>query len=210
MKLVGTAGQRIKNHLYDASGTITTGGTAQLIVPQAYERSSFIFVNNSTATMYLEFGSARATATITNGSVTSCAVTNAGFGFSIAPSITFYGGGNNGWNQDNPAFGSATLPDYPSPNNTAKAHCVMTGSAGNMSVSSIVIDNGGSGYAIAPYVFIGNSNNDAYGCAVPSASSGIGILANGSYVANGVSCTTDQIAVFCATTSSAFTFKYTV
>lgn len=208
--LVGVSGQQKRIHFYDASGTITSGGTAQLIVPEALARSSWVFVNNSDTTMYLEIGMARATATISGGKVTSVAVTNAGFGFSIAPTVKFLGGGFTGGNAYNPTYLSAGLPDYLAPASPATAHCVMTGSAPNMSISSIVIDNGGSGYNSAPYVEIHNSLNDPYGCAVPSATSGIGILANGSYTNNGVVVTTDPIAVFCASSSKGFTFKYTI
>lgn len=210
MRLVGTAGQRVRNHLFDASGTITSGGTAQLIVPTALERSSFVFVNNSSSNMNLEVGAARATAAITNGAVSSITVTNAGFGYSIAPIVYLMGGGNTGNNQNNPTFGSATLPDYPAPADVATAHCVMTGSAPNMTVASITIDSPGSGYAKAPYVLIVNSPNDAYGCAAPSATVGITIIPNGSWSNNGIACTTDQIAVYCASTSAAFSFKYTL
>lgn len=211
MQLVGSAGQRVHTPFFDASGTITTGGTAQLIVARAFQRSSFIFENISDTDMYLEFGSARAAATLTSGSVSSVAVTNAGFGFSKPPRITFMGGGNTGNNQNNPTFLSATLPDFASPSSPAKAHCLMAGSAPNQTLSSVVIDNPGSGYAIAPYVFIHNDNNDPQGCAIPSATSGLLIKANGgSYSNNGLVCTTDAIAVYCVTTGKAFTFKYTV
>lgn len=59
--LVGIRGQVYTDPLFDASGAITTGGTAQLILPMAKTRSSLILENTSDTNMLFEFGSARAT-----------------------------------------------------------------------------------------------------------------------------------------------------
>ena len=187
--------------MYDASGTITNGGTAQLLLPRRMSCSSLEIQNISDTNMFIEIGSARATATITNGVVTSVAVTNSGFNFTLPPIVEFLGGGNAG----NTTFVSATLPDYPSPSNPAIAHATL--SAG--SVNAIVIDNGGSGYKIAPYVFIRNSDLDPSGCATPSATSGLILLpSGGAFTANGTTCTTDPISIFCATSGKAFSCKW--
>jgi hypothetical protein len=81
-----------------------------------------------------------------------------------------------------------------------------------MSVASITIDYGGSGYLVAPYVSILNADADPNGCADPSAGGGSGILlaANGgTYDRNGTVCTTDAMALFCATGIGAkFTCKW--
>lgn len=209
--LTGVRGQYFRDRLYDASGTITNGGTPQLVLPMSHSRSSLIIENISDTNMIFEFGSARATATLTSGTVTSCAVTNSGFGFSVAPNVIFYGGAYSNINQITPTYSVAGLPEFPSPSSTAKARCVMTGSAPNMSVSSIVIDNPGSRYAYPPYVFLSNNRDDFYGCATPSATSGILLLASGgSYTANGTVCITDQVSVFCSSTGKAFTCKFTL
>lgn len=214
MRLPGAAGQiNSAEFLFDASGTVTAGGTPQLILPRARSRSSLIIENLSSSNIFIEFGAARATATITNGVVTSITVTNSGFGYSIAPTVHFYGGAYDNILQITPTFSLPGLPDYPAPaggGHIAKAHCVMTGSAPNMSISSIVIDDGGRGYAYAPFVFLRNSPNDPFGCATPSATSGIGLLPFGSYTPNGTICTTDQVSVFCASSSAAFTCKFTL
>jgi hypothetical protein len=85
----------------------------------------------------------------------------------------------------------------------------MTGSAPNLSISSIVINDPGAGYAIAPYVFIMNSDLDPYGCAAPSATSGMLLSSNSApYILNGTSCFTDAIAVFGATTGQAFLCRW--
>ncbi len=209
MQLPNTRGQQQRDFTYDASGTIAAGGTAQLIVPEHKSRSYFLFENTSDTDMYLEIGGPRATATISNGKVTSIAVANAGFGFTEVPLILFLGGGNTGWNMSNPTLNSPGQPTWPAPAKPAQAHCVMTGSAPNKSIASFVVDDGGSGYVNAPYVFISNSENDPFGCAVPSSGVGLLIKANGgSYTNNGIACTTDAISVYCATTSKSYTFKF--
>lgn len=208
--LINIRGQKFRDRLFDASGTITTGGTPQLILPQGETRSSLIITNTSSANMFFEFGAARATATLSGSGVASCAVTNAGFGYSLPPAVEFYGGA---WTQNTPipTYTLQGLPDFPSPSSPAKAHCVMTGAAGSMTVSSIVIDSPGSGYCYPPFVFLVNRSLDPFGCAVPSGTVGILLLANGgSYTANGSVCTTDQISVYCATTSSPFVCKFSL
>lgn len=202
MKLVGASGQFVKHPTFNLSGTITTGGTAQLILPERTRCSMLLVQNISTTVMYLEIGSARATATITNGVVTSVAVTNAGFGFTVPPVIEFLGGGDAA---ANPNYLGAGLPGYQCPTNVAKAHAVL--SAGT--VGSIVVDNGGTNYVKAPYVFMRNAENDPYGVATPSATSGIELGANGgSYYQNGTCCTTDSLALFCSASTSAFTVEF--
>lgn len=210
MKLLGAGNQSGFHNMYDASGTITSGGTAQLVLPIALSRSSLVFVNDSDTNMYLEIGGARATASLSSGAVSSCSVTNVGFGYSRPPSVVFLGGTLSN-RASSPTYTGQGLPCWPSPSNPAQARCVMTGSAPNQTVSSITIDNPGSGYAYPPIVMLINDPLDLYGAAVPSAGVGILLLANGgNYTANGSICTTDQISVFCATISKAFTCKYTV
>lgn len=211
-KLIGSSGQYAgSEYLYDASGTITTGGTAQLIFPKARSRSSLIIENISDTDMYFEFGGARATASLTNGAVSSCSVSNAGFGFSKPPLIVFLGGAYQNPTQITPTFTIQGSADFISPSRPAKATCVMSGSAPNQTVSSITIDDPGSGYAYPPYVWLVNDQNDPFGCAAPSTTSGMLLKANGgSYTPNQMICTTDQISVYCATTGKAFTCKYSI
>lgn len=216
MRLPGATGQTNNaEFLFDVSGTISSGGTAQLVLPRAKSRSSLIFQNISDTAMFLEFGGPRATATLTAGGVTSCSVTNAGFGYTLPPSVEFLGGAYDNSIQSTPAYSLSGLPEYHAPTapngRPAKAHCVMSGAAGSMTVSSIVIDDPGAGYAYPPYVFLRNNKDDMFGCAVPSATSGIELVAaGGSYNPNGTICTTDQMAVFCATTGKAFVCKFTI
>lgn len=209
-KLIGSTGQYTGSEfLYDASGAIASGGTPQLILPKAISRSSLIIENISDTNMYFEFGAGRANASLTSGVVSSCSIANAGFGYSLPPKITFLGGQN--LQQSMPAYTFPGSADYISPSHPAQAHCVMSGSAPNMTIGSIVIDDPGANYAHPPYVFIQNDPRDPWGCAAPSTTQGILLLAGGgSYTPNGTICTTDQVAVYCATTGKAFTCKYSV
>jgi hypothetical protein len=211
MQLVGSGNQAKRHPLFTADGAIVAGGTPQLILPVTPSRSFLMLQNVSAGPLWFDFGSARAAATITSGAITSIAVTNAGFNFSKPPVVRFAGGGYSG----NTAFLGLNQPGGDGPNSSivagrvACAHCVMTGSAPNLSISSIVIDDPGAGYAIAPYVFIMNSDLDPYGCAVPSATSGMLLsAASAPYLLNGTSCFTDAIAVFGATTGQAFLCRW--
>lgn len=205
MKLVGSANQGAPHPLYDASGSIAVASTPQLILGQSVSRSSLLLQNTSAETLTFELGSARATATITNGAVTAITVTNAGFGFSKPPIVRFLGGGLQ---VNNSSFVGLSQPNGPAPSNFAVAHCVMAGTAPNQTVASITIDNPGSGYVIAPYVFIYNSPLDPNGCAAPSATGGIVLSTNGSMLWNGTACPTDAVAVFGGTLGQTFTAKW--
>lgn len=211
--LAQISGQMKQYPVFDLSGTITTGGTSQLIMPISYSRSSLIIQNISANNMWVEFGGARATATLSSGAVSSCTITNAGFNYTLAPTVVFFGGGNTGNNLNNSSFLGAGLPDYPSPSDIATGHCVMTGSGSNKSVASIFIDHYGTGYVTAPYVYLLNSPLDPFGSANPFASgvtSGIQLLPGGDVAYDGSVCTTDQVSIYSATTGSAFTAKFTL
>jgi len=166
--------------------------------------------NISDTAMYFEFGSARASATLTSGGVSACTILNAGFGFTYPPIVEFVGGGNSG-NGLNLGVG---YPNQNAPSRPAKAHCVLTSDgygAGKSKISSIVIDDPGAGYAVAPYVRLINDPNDAYGCADPSLSSGSGFVlypGQSLYEAHSV-VTTDQISVWCSATTKKFFCRYT-
>lgn len=213
-KLVGSTGQYTgAETVFDASGTITTGGTAQLLLPKAMSRSSLIIENISDTNMLFDFGAARVSATLTSGAVSSCSVVNAGFGYSRPPKVIFLGGalGARGNPMATPTYTLQGLPDWAAPNRPAQAHCVMSGNAPNQTIGSIVMDDPGLGYAYPPYVYLLNDPLDPYGCAAPSATVGVLLLPNGgAYTPNGTVCTTDQISVFCASSGKAFTCKYTI
>ena len=201
-RVVGFTGQQNLTPIYRADGIIAAGGTPQLILPRAAPRSSIIIQNTSTTnTIYLEFGCARATATVSGGKVTAVTVTNAGFGFTYPPLVHFLGGGNASNGRDL----GVGYPNQLAPSNYATAHCVLSSGA----ISSIVIDNPGSGYDCAPYVQLLNDANDNNGAAVPSATSGFKLAPGASlYQAYNV-VTTDAIAVYGATTGNSWFCQYT-
>lgn len=211
MYLPGTQGQNMGDHyIYDCSSAITTGGTAQLVLPFMKGRCSFEIVNMSDTNMYMGFGGARAHATLTGTAITSITVDNAGFGYSIAPTVQFIGGGNTSWNMANSTFLGCKEVGYPAPAQIASATCVMTGSAPNMSVASITINYGGL-YATAPRIVLKNDKNDPYGAFLPSATSPGSIIlgaTGGNYYRNHTNCFDDQISIVCATTGKVFSGYY--
>lgn len=208
--LIGYSGQYVTTHLFDVSGTISSGGTAQLLLPVSLCRASFIVQNISDTAMYLAIGAPPATASLSGGTVSSISLGNAGFGYSRPPQVLFLGGANSNRNSQ-PTFSLAGLPDYPAPANPAQAHCVMSGAVGSQTISSIAVDNPGSGYAYPPFVLLVNDPLDPWGCSVPSATNGILLAASGgSYTSNGSVCVTDQMGLYCATTSKAYTVKFSL
>ena len=204
----GMQNQTSRDLTYDASGTITAGGVAQLVLAERKSTPMLLLQNLSAVNMTFECGSARATCVVSGGKVTSVTVTNAGFNFTRAPTVEFLGGGRPG----NTADVSAGQPGYDAPTVPAQATCVMASAtplAGNK-VSSITIDNPGAGYIIAPYVWIKNSQLDPQGVATPTNAGAGGILLTpyGSLAINDMTNPVDAISVFCATISSAFTVKW--
>lgn len=212
MKIQGTGGQARHDPLYVADGSIAAGGTCQLALAQSVNRSYLLIQNTSNGPLYVEFGSGRATCTISGGVVNNVTVTNAGQGFSRAPSIRFVGGGGaDGPNGNSSYLG---LPQYgaAAAHHTAKAHAVMAGNAPNMTISSIVIDDGGSNYLCAPAVFIENSRLDPYGVAAAATTPGatVGVLLDpGEKLEwNGTVCPTDPVSIIGDTTGQTYVLRW--
>ena len=216
MKLVGSGGQSIRHHKFDASSAILTGGTPQLALAQSQSRSSLFLLNTSSANLSFEIGGARAVATLTNGVVTSISVTgvgvpgyplpNAGFNYTLPPAVRFWGGGNAG----NSLYLGLGQPNGEAPEQTlnagsrAKAQAVLSGGA----VSSFVISDGGANYVCAPFVFLENNERDPNGVAVPSATVGLVLTPGQAVTWNGTVCPTDAISVYGGTTGQTFTIKW--
>ena len=232
MQLVGSRGQQQRDVLFVADGTITSGNTAQLLLPER-KSCSYLYIQNLSAhAMYVEFGGARATVTISNGQLSAFTVTNAGFGYLFPPQVLLFGGGSGG----NTTFGNATLPangaipGWPAPGDAGevgprlgsptdkpgRAHATLsTGTVG-----TIVVDDPGSGYVMPPFVFLRNSTPphgapDPFGVATPSSSSGYQLGATGSasnfkswIEFNGTFCPTDAIAIVSSGTSDAFVCRW--
>jgi len=209
MLLVGTRGQQSRDLTLDASGTITTASTPQLILPERKSTSSLIIQNISSAVMYIGIGSAQATASISGGSVSSITVANGGFGFTYAPDVQFLGGGILGNNTSDGGFNCPGVAGYQSPSRPARGHAVLTSGV----LTSIVIDDPGAGYANAPFVFITNSLRDPFGCFSPSSTSAGSILLpsnGGNMTWNGTSCFTDAVSIYSATQGAAYSVKWSM
>lgn len=200
---------------FRADGTLTNS-SAQLVLPVAMSRAMFMIMNCSASTMYLEHGPARATSTITSGTVTGTTITNAGFGYTYPPMVEFVGGYGNyvassTWNGLG-LIGSASpqgvrvqgLSVRPTHARVAKGTAVLSGGA----IASITIDDLGAGYINPPEILLTNDPRDPFGCAVPVAGTSIILPASGGfYYVNGTACFTDQVALI-GTTSSAFVAEY--
>jgi hypothetical protein len=203
----GTRGQQQIDDMYDYSGSITTGGTAQLLLPQSKSRSFLLIVNTSTLSMNLQFGCGlQPTAVLTSGVVTSVTVNDVGFGYQLPPDVMFLGGGN----ANDPVSKGATMPDWPTPPHPAQGRALMTTSAvSGLKVSSIDINDGGVGYTAAPFVFLRANRADPTGVGLPSATAGIPLAANGgNYYVNGTTCPTSAIAIFGSVTGLTYTVKW--
>lgn len=201
MYLLNSQGQQAIHDYFEASGVIATGGVAQLVLPQRKSCSHFLFQNLSSSALMIQFGVRPGIATLTNGVVTSVSVPDVGFGFLVPPPVHFLGGGNDG---DLMSQGGS-LPGWPTPRHPAKGRAVMSAGA----ISSIEINDGGSGYLAPPYVYILANRVDPTGVGLPAASIGIMVLANGgSYYLNGTACPTTAVSVYGANTGQAYTCKW--
>jgi hypothetical protein len=213
MQLAGSRGQQQRDHYYRADGTIASGNTSQLLLPERKSTSFLLISNNSNGVLWAEIGGARATVSISGGGLNVFTVTNGGFGYKVAPKVYLFGGGSGG-NTLAPGVGLATWPAPGDAGFTAprqgsttdrigRANALLTGGV----VSSILVDDPGSGYLAAPYVFLENSPLDPFGCADPyfgSANTGFQIGVGGSYYVNGTHCPTDAISIWGATTGQAY------
>lgn len=207
MKHVSAANQQERHFLYAADGSITTGGTPQLVLARSMARCFFYFKNTSNGPLTLETDGPRATATLTSGVVTSIAITNAGFNMTKPPLVRFLGGGlaPAGYNQaPNSSYLGLNQPNGPAPSHIAAGLAVLSGNA----VASVTITDGGSGYKIAPYVQLITSDLDPYGCAVPSATVGIQVAAGDTIQWDNSAVPTEAISVFGATTGQTFTARW--
>ena len=146
--------------------------------------------------MLLVFGGATATAALTSGVITSITVGNAGFGYTYPPIVKFFGGGypQNGVAAGTEGVGYAAI-GAPSPITSNKPAAVATLNTG--AVNAVTIQNGGSGFAVAPLVYLENDPRDPVGAAAPSATVGILIPPDTApFVMEAGFCTNAQVAVF--------------
>lgn len=218
MYLPNAANQKSLHKSFRADGTLSNG-SAQLVLPVALSRAYLAIYNLSTANkMYLEHGPARATSTITTGTVTGTTITNAGFGYTYPPTVQFVGGYGNyvassAWTglgligSDSPqGVRVQGLSAGPIHARIAKGVAVLSGGA----IASITITDPGAGYINPPEILLTNDPKDPFGCAVPTATTAIPLSSNGgAYILNGTCCHTDQIALI-GTANDIFVVEYMV
>ena len=173
------------------TGTIASGGTAQLVLKQQPRRMTLEISNNhASALLTAAIGPAIGHATISNGAVTGITVDNGGLGYTLAPQIVLLGGLIDG--------DYANAPSHP-----ATAHTTLSSGV----VQTPTIDDGGAGYVVAPLVYFMNPLPALGGGAyTPSATVGIPIAAGTTYqMANGLLVPGSAIALFGGTTGQAYT-----
>ncbi len=191
----GIRGQTHLDDLLDFSGTIASGGTAQLVLPQQPRRVSLFIANSSaTDTITVGIGPATGTPTITSGGVASIAVANAGIGYTVPPIVRILGGVAPGDLQN--------APQHP-----AMAHAVLSGTA----IGSFVIDDPGAGYSstILPYIYLENPlPNLGGGAFLPSLTAGIPLPSGFSFSTSGmIIVPTSAVAIFGPTNGNSFVVK---
>lgn len=200
--------QVVLHELFDASGTV--GATSTLALPLSMSRDMLLIANTGSTTLAVEFGPARATCTVVSGAVSTVTVGNAGQNYSYPPIVEFLGGGD-------PPVGTYGKAGFlgigqdggPSPSKPATAHCVMTGTAPNLSVSSVVIDDGGAGYVCPPYVYLRNDQRDPNGVAIATVAGGIPLIANSAPLRfDGSFVPTDAISIISSAAGGTYCLKY--
>jgi hypothetical protein len=192
----GIRNQTQLDDLLDFSGTITTGGAAQIVLPQQLRRLSLSIWNTSAANMTVGIGPPRPTATLSSSTVGSITVGNAGIGYTVPPVVRLLGGIVDGDYQ--------TAPSHP-----ATAHATLSGTG----IGSITVDDPGIGYKVAPLIYLENPIVGPFGylgggCFLPSISAGIPLPPGGGLNFGGsLLVPASALAVWGTNTNDAFAVK---
>jgi hypothetical protein len=189
----GIRGQTHLDDWLDFSGTIASGGTAQLVLNQQPRRTSLLIANTSaTDTITVGIGPATGTPTLSSGTVASIAVANAGIGYVVTPIVRILGGLIAGDLQQ--------CPQHP-----AAAHVTLS----TGTIASFVIDDPGSGYLVAPYIYLENPLPRLGGGALlPSATVGIPLPAGWNFSTSGMMIVpTSAVAIYGPTNGNSFVVK---
>lgn len=220
MKLIGVRGQTGGDPIFASTVTIGSGGGSFLVLPNQVTRSFLeISTPTSAAVGYISMGAGEATATLTSGAVSSITVVDGGFNYTLPPVVQILGGGNGG----NPTNIGATADPFsdipgkpvagtqPSALTPSGSQATAVATVSGGAITGITVTNGGSGYVIAPYVWITNNTNDPNGCANPfrgSAGTGRVVTSGNPLTYNGTDCPTSPVAVYCATSGAVFLVKW--
>jgi hypothetical protein len=149
-------GIRDQSHLDDVvhfDGTVTTGGTAQLLLPQQPGRTFLAITNLAAAdTLFVGFGPARATPSLSGGSIASIAVTQGGVGYTVPPQVVIMGGIVAGDYVTTPGSSKSNITSQSYLGTLATAVATLSSGA----VNAINVSNPGSGYLVAPLIYLQN------------------------------------------------------
>src|SRR5262249_42914012 len=188
----------IDHDIFDAGGTITTGGTPQIVLPQHPSRNYLLIQNISDTVMTVGIGPPAATATVSGGKVTAIAAVNNGLGYTVAPRVHILGGF---------ITGEFNYRSEIAPQGFTPATAVATISGG--ALTGITVNNQGAGYVVAPLVLLQNGEaNMGGGATIPSATAGVQLQPGLALIFESSFCPTSAVAIFCATTGKAFACKY--
>lgn len=194
MLLQGMRGQPNLDSALDFSGSIATGGAAQLALNQQPGRCYLYLQNTSSAILTVGMGPATATATLSGETVSSVAVANKGIGYTVPPQVLFLGGQYPGDLQH-------------APSDSAKGFAVLSSDT----IKSVTVSHAGSGYSVAPYVlFVNPAPSLGGGAYLPSASAGIVLSTNAALIMETSFVTTDPIAVYGDTTGQTYVCKVVI
>lgn len=220
MKLVGARGQAGGDPVYASTITIGSGGGSFLVLPNQSSRC-FLEISTPTAAAigFVAMGAGEATATISGGQVTSIAVVDGGFNYTLPPAIIIQGGGNGGNTtfigaQGDPLAQPPGAPiggTQPQAWNRSGSPAVALAALSGGAISSIAVTNPGAGYITPPYVWIVNNSNDPNGCANPfrgGAGTGRQVTSGSPLLYNDTSCPTSPIGIYCATSGAVFLVKW--
>lgn len=191
------------------SGTVTTGGTAQIIMPQDYGRYYMYIQNTSSTDLRIGIGAPTGTATVSSGVITGITANNAGLRYSYAPKVMLIGGGYS--NMPNPGSPGSPWTEgtggglgFQSPTRVGAAVAVMTGSAPNQTIASVTVQDGGAGYIAAPFVYFQPDPRDPYGCFAPSATAGTILAPYGSRTWESTAVCACAVSVYGGTNGQSF------
>lgn len=188
----------------DFSGTITSGGAAQILLPQQMGRVAFYFANNSSANLTIQIGPPPVSITLTNGVITAVSVSDNGLGWLFPPTVELLGGVFTGnFNVQPGSPNSLAGGNWPGQPAQIIANAISGGALNGFSIV-----NGGSGYKVAPTARLVNQwPQGGGGAATPSATAGMPVAPGAVIFLDSSVCPTSAINVFGGTTSQAFTCK---
>ena len=200
-------GQTNIDDLTSFDGTITTGGTAQTLIPQQLGRTAFYFENTSSANLTVYVGPPAVSVTLTSGVITSFTVADNGLGWLFPPVVTLLGGVFTGNTLVQPG-GMYTGPQSQMVKAGGSPAIITANALSGGALNGFTIVSGGSGYIVKPDVKLINPwPQGGGGAGTPTATVGFLVVANGSLSFEHTFCPTSAMNIFGATTGQTYTCK---